>query len=90
MAVISYIRLYGADCLADTVHLAMEEYGAYLLSIFNYWQTDRPGKKSRMESISGFSSDRSTDVQRPLQRMFNGRSVVTSNGIEPDRYRNTL
>jgi uncharacterized protein YdaU (DUF1376 family) len=38
VAALPYIQLYAADYLADTVHLTLEEHGAYLLLILNYWQ----------------------------------------------------
>ena len=47
MAALPYMQLYVADYLADTVHLDADEHGAYLLIIFNYWQTGKPIPESQ-------------------------------------------
>lgn len=71
MAALPYIQLYIADYLADTMHLQAEEHGAYLLLIFNYWQTAKPIPKSRLQLIARVSSERWTDVERTLNEFFN-------------------
>ncbi|EDR3747109.1 DUF1376 domain-containing protein, partial [Salmonella enterica] len=52
MAALPYMQLYIADYLADTMHLSAEEHGAYLLLMFNYWQTGRAIPKSRLAKIA--------------------------------------
>jgi uncharacterized protein YdaU (DUF1376 family) len=42
MAALPYIQFYPTDYLIDTAHLTLEEHGAYLLLILNYWQRGRP------------------------------------------------
>ena len=71
MAALPYIQLYVADYLADTMHLSTEEHGAYLLIIFNYWQTSGPIPKNRLKAISRVFNDRWTDVERSLSEYFN-------------------
>jgi uncharacterized protein YdaU (DUF1376 family) len=40
--VLPYIQFYPTDYLIDTAHLALDEHGAYLLLILNYWQRGGP------------------------------------------------
>jgi len=70
MAALPYMQLYVADYLADTAHLTTEEHGAYLLLIFNYWQTGKPIPKNRLARIAKLSNDRWTDVERTLSELF--------------------
>lgn len=70
MAALPYMQLYVADYLADTPHLTTEEHGAYLLLMFNYWQTGRPLPKSRLAGIAKLSNERWTDVERTLNEFF--------------------
>ncbi|MDF3789060.1 DUF1376 domain-containing protein, partial [Enterobacter hormaechei] len=58
MAALPYMQLYIADYLADTMHLSTEEHGAYLLLMFNYWQTGGPIPKNPLYTIAQLSSDR--------------------------------
>lgn len=74
MAALPYMQLYVADYLADTMHLTTEEHGAYLLLIFNYWQTGKPIPASRLARIARLSDDRWTVVERSLNEFFNERS----------------
>ncbi len=71
MAALPYIQLYVADYLADTMHLQAEEHGAYLMLIFNYWQTGKPIPKNRLQSISRVSNDRWSFVEASLKEFFN-------------------
>jgi uncharacterized protein YdaU (DUF1376 family) len=71
MAALPYIQLYVADYLADTMHLTTEEHGAYLLLIFNYWQTGKPIPKSRLARIARLSNDRWISVEVSLKEFFN-------------------
>ncbi|MBU9832545.1 DUF1376 domain-containing protein [Rahnella sp. FC061912-K] len=70
MAALPYMQLYVADYLADTPHLTTEEHGAYLLLMFNYWQTGRPLPKSRLAGIAKLSNERWSDVERTLNEFF--------------------
>lgn len=74
MAALPYMQLYVADYLADTMHLTTEEHGAYLLLIFNYWQTGKPIPVARLARITRLSNERWTDVERSLGEFFNERS----------------
>ena len=57
MAALPYMQLYIADYLADTMHLSAEEHGAYLLLMFNYWQTGKPIPKNRLAKISRLTNE---------------------------------
>ena len=70
MAALPYMQLYVADYLADTPHLTTEEHGAYLLLMFNYWQTGRPLPKSRLAGIAKLTNERWTNVERTLNEFF--------------------
>lgn len=65
------MQFYVADYLADTMHLDAEEHGAYLLLIFNYWQTAKPIPKERLQKIARVSNDRWPSVELSLKGYFN-------------------
>lgn len=71
MAALPYMQLYVADYLADTMHLNTEEHGAYMLLMFNYWQTGKPIPKTRLAAIARLSNDRWTTVEVSLNEFFN-------------------
>lgn len=78
MAALPYMQLYIADYLADTMHLSAEEHGAYLLLMFNYWQTGKPIPKNRLAKIARLTNERWVDVEPSLQEFFcdNGEEWV--------------
>lgn len=78
MAALPYMQLYIADYLADTMHLSAEEHGAYLLLMFNYWQTGKPIPKNRLAKIARLTNERWADVVPSLQEFFcdNGEEWV--------------
>ncbi|EEW2050336.1 DUF1376 domain-containing protein [Escherichia coli] len=78
MAALPYMQLYIADYLADTMHLSAEEHGAYLLLMFNYWQTGKPIPKNRLAKIARLTNERWADVEPSLQDFFcdNGEEWV--------------
>lgn len=70
MAALPYMQFYVADYLADTGHLTTEEHGAYLLLIFNYWQTGKPLRKDRLSTVARLSNDRWILVEQALKEFF--------------------
>jgi len=70
MAALPYMQFFVADYLADTGHLTTEEHGAYLLLIFNYWQTGKPLRKDRLATVARMSNDRWIQVERVLNEFF--------------------
>ncbi|WP_105468558.1 YdaU family protein [Escherichia coli] len=78
MAALPYMQLYIADYLADTMHLSAEEHGAYLLLMFNYWQTGKPIPKNRLAKIARLANERWADVEPSLREFFcdNGEEWV--------------
>jgi len=70
MAALPYMQFYVADYLADTMHLTTEEHGAYLLLIFNYWQTGKPLPKARLARIARMTNERWTPVEQALSEFF--------------------
>ncbi|HHH1633199.1 TPA: YdaU family protein [Yersinia enterocolitica] len=76
MAALPYMQLYIADYLADTMHLSTEEHGAYLLIMFNYWQTGKAIPKVRLAKIARLSNERWISIESSLNEFF------IDNGIE--------
>ncbi|EFK2466396.1 DUF1376 domain-containing protein [Escherichia coli] len=78
MAALPYMQLYIADYLADTMHLSAEEHGAYLLLMFNYWQTGKPIPKNRLAKIARLTNELWADVEPSLREFFcdNGEEWV--------------
>ena len=70
MATLPYIQLYVSDYLADTMHLTAEEHGAYMLLIMNYWQTEKPIPKNRLQGVTRMFNDRWDSVQQTLNEFF--------------------
>lgn len=70
MAALPYMQFYVADYLADTAHLSTEEHGAYLLLIFNYWQTGKPIPKNRLHRIARMPDERWSDAESSLSEFF--------------------
>lgn len=70
MAALPYMQLYVSDYLADTAHLTTEEHGAYLLLLFNYWQTGKPLRKDRLAFVARTSNERWISVEETLKDFF--------------------
>ena len=70
MAALPYMQLYIADYLADTMHLSTEEHGAYLLLMFNYWQTGKAIPKNRLAKIARMSDERWQVIEGTLSEFF--------------------
>jgi uncharacterized protein YdaU (DUF1376 family) len=67
-----WIPIFIPDYLADTQHLSTEEHGAYLLLIFNYWQTGKPlnNANGRLANVVRLSNERWAVVQSSLEEFF--------------------
>lgn len=70
MAALPYMQLYVADYLADTAHLTTEEHGAYLLLLFNYWQTGKPLRAERLAAVTRLPNERWQAVEKTLSDFF--------------------
>jgi hypothetical protein len=70
MAALPYMQLYIADYLADTMHLSTEEHGAYLLLMFNYWQTGKAIPKNRLAKIARVSDARWKELEAAIKEFF--------------------
>ena len=70
MAALPYMQLYVADYLADTAHLSTEEHGAYLLLLFNYWQTGKPVRHERAAHAVRLTNERWAVVKESLREYF--------------------
>ena len=76
MAALPYMQLYVADYLADTQHLTTEEHGAYMLLIFSYWQTGKPLKVSRLQTLARMFNERWPCVKDSLSEFFTEENGV--------------
>lgn len=72
MASLPYMQLYVADYLADTMHLTVEQHGAYLLLIMNYWQTGKPlpDNDQRLQCICKASAEQWQELRPALEEFF--------------------
>ena len=87
MAALPYIQLYIADFQADTAHLTLEQKGAYLELIMNYWQTEKPLNNSdkRIASVLKISKRRFQTMEKILSEFFTIKDDIwTHQRIEYD------
>ena len=87
MAALPYIQLYISDFQADTAHLTLEQKGAYLELIMNYWQTEKPLNNSdlRIASMLKISKRRFQTMEKLLSEFFTVEGDVwTHKRIEYD------
>lgn len=72
MAALPYIQLYIADYQADTAHLTLEQKGAYMELIMNYWQTEKPlnNLDDRLASVLKISKRRFQTMKKLLSEFF--------------------
>ena len=87
MAALPYIQLYVADYLADTRHLTLEEHGAYLLLIMNYWQTGHAliDSDKRLASVCSTSVEIWLNIRPAIEEFFDIKDGIwTHQRIEKD------
>lgn len=72
MASLPYMQFYVADYLADTAHLSIEEHGAYMLLLMNYWQRGKPldNRNGRLAHVLRVSNDRWNELETVLSEFF--------------------
>jgi uncharacterized protein YdaU (DUF1376 family) len=70
MAALPYMQFYVADYLADTLHLTTEQHGAYILLIFNYWQSGKPIPVSRLQIITRLDAIAYANALPTLREFF--------------------
>ena len=70
MAALPYMQLYVSDYLADTIHLSAEEHGAYLLILFNYWQTGAPIPEDRLSAAAKIPNGAWPGIKAKLSPYF--------------------
>ena len=58
MKVDVWMPIYIGDYLADTIGLTHSQHGAYLLSIFKYWQKGESLTSSELREVTGREIDR--------------------------------
>ena len=72
MAALPYMQLYVADYLADTMHLSVDQHGAYMLLIMNYWQTGKPlpDVDQRLQCVCMTSAEHWQEIRPALEEFF--------------------
>ncbi len=70
MAALPYMQFYVADYLADTLHLTTEQHGAYILLIFNYWQSGKPIPLSRAQIITRLDAIAYANAMPSIKEFF--------------------
>jgi uncharacterized protein YdaU (DUF1376 family) len=72
-----YMQFYTLDYLADTEHLTTVEHGAYLLLIFNYWQSRRAflaknerTLNERLANVVRMSNEEFQNIKETLLEFF--------------------
>ena len=72
MAALPYMQLYVADYLADTMHLSVDQHGAYMLLIMNYWQTGKPlpDVDQRLQCVCRTSAEHWQEIRPALEEFF--------------------
>jgi len=72
MAALPYMQLYVAEYLADTQHLTLEEHGAYLLLIMNYWQRGKAlvDCNKRLSCVCRIPQERWLLIRPSLEEFF--------------------
>lgn len=67
---IPYMQFYIADYIGDTLHLSVEQHGAYILIICAYWQTQKPPKESSLPAIVRMSSEQWKEHRDIMSEFF--------------------
>ena len=72
MAALTYMQFVIPDYLADTGHLSTEQHGAYIMLLFNYWQTGKPlrNNSERLANVCGLSVKRFEEHRPILEEFF--------------------
>ena len=72
MASLPYMQFVIPDYQADTGHLSTEQHGAYIMLLFNYWQTGKPlrNNSERLANVCGLSVERFEEHRPILEEFF--------------------
>ena len=70
------------DYFSDTAHLTTEQHGAYLLLIFNYWQSEKPlnNKGGRLRHVAKLSAEKWTEIEPILTEFFEVENDLWTHG----------
>ena len=78
-----WMPIYVGDYLSDTMHLTLEQHGAYLLLLFAYWKNRGPLPQNRVKNIVNLNED-SWSIVEEYFKVDSKRGVWVHDRVEEE------